>query len=331
MSKILNLSKYNKFTDDLISNLKILEKEFGNKFIIKSEILNAKITVTLNKFKLANGNIFYQLNHFDNKRYTPLNPMRINFLNPQTNQIDGTSFIANIHKTNEYSGTTIVKLCLEINKIFGIKKTYLTDGAKTKCGDKETYLSFIKLLENNKTFYMALGFQIELWNNDSSMLNLEIANTNQKLLFKLNKTIENIKKIKTKTIINEYCDTIDLLTDAIKTNFSKDFEIIIYKFNTFCDDEYYKEDSIKHVSDYFNECIKVLSILNKYKDKQFLFEILIYLFKNSCEDYIKIYDYLIATNRIKIIYGKKVIEKKYIRDFKLLIQLYQSHVYSYTF
>lgn len=84
---------------------------------------------------------------------------------------------------------------------------------------------------------------------------------------------------------------------------------------------------------FFNECIKVLEILNKNKnkDKEFLYEILIYLFKNSCEDYSKIYDYIIGTNRIKMIYGKNIIEKKYIKDFKLLINIFQAHVYSYSF
>jgi hypothetical protein len=78
---------------------------------------------------------------------------------------------------------------------------------------------------------MGLGFTLELFENPSMWANLEVTNSNEELLSIINKTIGNIKKIKTKTIINEYCETIDLITQAIKSNFEKAFEILIYKYS----------------------------------------------------------------------------------------------------
>ena len=178
---------------------------------------------------------------------------------------------------------------------------------------------------------MKLGFEIELYKNQSVFTNMQIANDNNKLRLLLEKTINNLRKIKTSNIINEYHNTIDLLSEVVKSNFTKKFEIVIHMFNPFHNNDYVKEDSNKHITELFNECIKVLEILNKHKKKEYLYEVLIYLFQNDCNNYIKLYDYIVVNNRGKIVYGNKIVERKYTKEFDLLINIYRNHIYSYKF
>jgi hypothetical protein len=68
---------------------------------------------------------------------------RIYFFNINTLKLKNTSYIANIHKTHLYSGSELVKFCLEINRILGVKKTLIRDMADIKCNAKWLRHEFI--------------------------------------------------------------------------------------------------------------------------------------------------------------------------------------------
>ena len=92
-----------------------------------------------------------------------MDPFSIYFFNIDTLKLKNISYIANIHKTPLYSGSELVKFCLEINRILGVKKTLIRDMADIKCNanGSDMNLSFIKILETYKTFYMKFGFDFE--------------------------------------------------------------------------------------------------------------------------------------------------------------------------
>lgn len=64
-----------------------------------------------------------------------------------------------------------------------------------------------------------------------------------------------------------------------------------------------------------NEANNILNILYKYN-------ILVKLFKESCDEYVILDKYLIRNTRLQLIYKKKIIKRNYIKDF-LYLKMYK--------
>lgn len=74
----------------------------------------------------------------------------------------------------------------------------------------------------------------------------------------------------------------------------------------------------------------MLEILNKYKNIDKFYLILVKTFRETCDEYTTLIKYILENNRTKIIYDKTLIKRNYIIDFFLLKNLRYS-MYSYTF
>ncbi len=140
-----------KFGSNPIKNLEILHKNYGSRFKIKYD--DVDVNVVLQKKTLdSNNQDFYVLNYDEPDRTDELYPFKIAFFDPIVNKINGNSYIANIRKTKKISGSTMVKLVLEINRILKVKKTFLWDGSSIQCHNEEIDLGLMKVFEKGHTF-----------------------------------------------------------------------------------------------------------------------------------------------------------------------------------
>lgn len=327
--KVFDLSEDHEFRKgELEKNLKKLEKEYGGKFIIKSAKSNLEVEVSFYKIKLPSDLEIYRMKYDIPNRTTYLTPFIIDFFDPTKSEINSNSYIYDIQKTDKITGTQMVKLCLEINEVLGVNKVFLFDGATIKCGKKDLNLSFIKLLEYGKTFYMKLGFDFEITDHLSPYYRFK---SKTKFKKEFDKLLENIKLIETIDIIKEYEKTLDTINLMIKENYKEDFKI--YYDNSYpVELETYLEPNPKDsIQEIFEECNEVLEILNENKDNKYLYEILIDLFKTNCEDYYTLYTYIISNQRKKLTYGEIEISRPYINDFNFFIEYIHKFYYSYTF
>lgn len=327
--KIFDLSKkYPEYKKGkLIENVNKLNKKYGSKFSIRMNDIT--IPVNLVKVKLPNGVNFFRLIYDIEHRTTILTPIIIDFIDPIKAELNNFSYIANIQKTNDISGTNLVKICLAINKILGVKKTYLSDGAEVLCtkNNQVMDLSYIKLIERRTSFYMNLGFDFEVTDNDWFSKRFSSTKDLKKKIYKL---IKKIRTIKTITLIKEYEDTLSLLVKIIKDNYKGKFEILYNNSNLIHNSEIYDENPYKKIYEIFDECKIILEILNKYKNIDKFYLILVKTFREACDDYTLLNKFIIYNNRTKIIYNNSIIKRNYVIDFDFLKMLRYSF-YSYTF
>jgi hypothetical protein len=313
---------------ELQHNLFLLEQLYGNEFTIKYTLNNKIITFKVNFIKklLPNNTQFYRLIYTYPNKNTKLNPLMIDFIDIISNKLNNNSYINDIHKTNEISGSELFMIALRINQILGVQKTNLIDIAHIKINDKQCDLSFIKLLENNKTFYMKYGFDFEI-----SLTQLPFIRYENLYLLKdkINNLLLNIRKIKITDIIDEYNKTKNLLnnmSDINKFNLKIDnTSIPTENIEIFIENPIYQKDSIIH------ECNEILQLFDKYNNITYLYELFIKLFNMNSSDYLILQKYFIENKRTKIIYEDTIISRDYIFDISILLLLRNSYYYSYHF
>jgi hypothetical protein len=311
----------------LIYNISKLYKKYGSKFSIKmNDII---LPVKLVKIKLHNGVKFFRLIYDIEHRTTRLTPIIIDFIDPIKAELNNFSYIANIQKTNDISGTNLVKICLTINRILGAQKTYLGDGTEVLCNKNNQImdLSYIKLIERGTTFYMNLGFDFEITNYDWFYNRFSSTKDLKKEIYKL---LKKIRTIKTITLIKEYEDTLSLIVNMIKNDYEGTFEILNNNSNASRISEIYVNNPYKNITEIFDECKIILEILNRYKNIDKFYIILVKTFREACDDYTLLNKYIMESNRTKIIYNKSIIKRNYVIDFDFLKRLRYSF-YSYTF
>lgn len=329
--KIFDLSKNHNFGSDVQKNLDVLYSKFGKKFIIKFNEI--KVPVILTKITiLANNKNFYTMFYDIKYKTNSLYPFKIDFIDKHTLDISNNSFIANIHKTDEISGSNMVLLVLEINRILNVKKTSLGDGTTIRCGDKEYDLSYLKLIEKGITFYMKFGFDFDVSN---CQWYYERFLNKKDLLNRLEKILKNIRHIQIKDIINEYETLLDIISCVIKEQNEKKLDIVFRYTDvikeTNLENEHHKEKPEASIEDMFRECNNVLKILHHTKHK-YLYKYMIELFndKDKCINYGILYDSIIANTKYKIKYGKKEIIREYTSWFRTLMNI-RYEFFSYEF
>ena len=262
------------------------------------------------------------------KRTYELTPFIIEFIDPITMEKNNTTYISNIHRTEKISGSEMVKICLRINEVLGAEKTILGDGTKVVCelNKEEMDLSYLKLLERKKTFYMNLGFDYEITKDRFFHMRIEDKDEFTK---KINETIDKIRSIKTEEIIEEYEKTMELVVRMIRENYKEKIEMKKSVWNPIYKDIYIENPENK-IMEILEECKKVLDVLNKYREIEYLYEVMIKIFKEKCDEYVVITKYIVENTRTKIKYGKEKIRRKYVKDFSLLVDL-RYIWYSYKF
>jgi len=309
--KIFDLSlKYN-FTDDVQKNLSILFKKYGEKFKIKYNKIIVPVVLSKDIYRKC-FSLYYDV---ADRSYN-LFPFKILFMNIITMVNDNVSYISNIHKTDEISGSNMIKLVIKINKVLGVKKSLLFDGTTIKCFNSEHDLSFIKLLEKKTSFYMKFGFKF-IMEPSNDFIKFNSNEEKHKFICNL---IDKSKKIEIKEVKKIILKTLDLLNRIIKDQGYNLLKIKNTKVNDITNSWY-----ITSNDDIFNklliDCKSVLDLLSKSKDK-YLYKFMIKLFNdsNQCIKY-DIITKLILDTKTKIIYKNIIIDYKIFDSIKLLNQL----------
>jgi hypothetical protein len=318
---------------DLHNNLDKFIKDFGKKFRIKygSIVLDDVIIMSV---YAPSSTKFYRMMYDIPNRTTTLAPFIIDFIDPFKSVVNNNTYIANIQKTKDISGSNMTKICLAINRILGVTKTSLGDGTQITCEKtkQELDLSYIKLIERGTTFYMNLGFQFDANKEQSTPLYFYKFNDQESILKHVNMLINNIKSIKTTDIIKELENTFDIINEAVKGNYSKKLKILYNKYpNPTRDNIICENDPEQKLVDIFKESKDVLDILYEYKNEKFIHKILINLFKTSCEKYFILYKYFVENERMELSYGKKAVGRRYRQYFEQLAVIKNWYWYFYTF
>ena len=319
-----------KFTSNVKKNINILEKKYGKKFIIKLD--NLEVNVILEKKKLDSNNMeFYIIRYDEPDRKDELYPFKISFYDPILHKINSNSYIANIRKTDKISGSSMINLVLEINRVLYVKKTYLWDSSTITCAINDIDLGLIKILEKGHTFYMNFGFKPDVANPAYDLL---LFNNNDQLDSKLELLLSKVKKITIKSIIQKYNKLIDILTSVIKSqdfNSLKIINIDTYTYNPISSNQtIVMKDPKKKLTHLFEECSKVFNILLKTEEK-YLVNYIVWLFKNNCSDCVILLDYFCYNYNYKIIWNKKIIKRDYLIYFHYINSIRKYFYYSYTF
>ncbi len=329
--KIFDLSEYKqyKFTDDVQKNLRQLEKIFGKSFTIKWNKIMFPVILHTKTFK-SNDITFYEIYYDMPNRIHDLKPFSIWFIDNKTLELGNTSYIANIHKTNDISGSQMMNFVLELQRALGVEKTILHDGATVNCDGSKMNLSYIKLLEKGKTFYMKFGFEHEI--DKSSWFVMRYKNEKE---YKkdLDNTIAKIKKIKIDDIIKDYGDILDILVETTKTGDYKNFNIKFVAETEFKNyDYYYADNPYFAIPIIFRDTFNVLHILNSSKDKYF-YEFFIKLFndKIKCHDYLTLKKNITNSDISSIESKNKTVKFKYTSLFLRFSSLKSISSYVYRF
>lgn len=321
MKKTLDILKKYNFTDDVQNNIKILLKNFGSKFNIKykKHILPVEISKDIN---LKCYKLYYNI---ENRTYD-LYPFKIEFRDPITTLLNNNTYIGNIHKTEDISGSEMVKIVIAINKILNVEKTYIGDGTEIKCGDFKYDLTFMKLLEKNTTFYMNFGFKFITSPNDIIKFNSNDEKHNY-----IMKLISKCKKIEINTIIKMYLKLSKLLNLIISEQKYNYLKIQLNSANYDPDNFWYKENPKDSIIELFIETKLMLELFNNIKEK-YLYKFMIFLFndKEKCIKLDLINKYLINNQTSKIIYKNIEINYLFLNYFKQLKQLRWS-LFEYIF
>ena len=198
-TKTFNLeNEYDYFIlGDLQNNLVELENHFGNSFYIKFGDINLKFKLEKINHNPFNDIKFYRLIHKVGKRITSREPLIIDFIDPISIELNNNCCLTSIQRTEECSGKQFVNLCIEICKKLKVNKIITGDEATITCDGIKIDLSLLKLIENKKTYYMSLGFDVEKSNANYFLLYIKDKET---ILQLMNQYIDKIRLIKIDTL-----------------------------------------------------------------------------------------------------------------------------------
>lgn len=339
--KVINILDFGKMTNGLQNNLKELHERLGTKFIIK---LNQHLIITcfflIKTF--TNEREFYRLSYHGeilNDQILPkkvsktnIHPLIIDFIDPITAQLNENSYINNIHRTENITGSEMIEIALKINEILGVKKAYLHDKATIIHNDIILNLSLFKLIEKGRTFYSKFGFDFDVNNINNYYLN-KFDNVEQ-LKNKIDDLIKKIRSIKTIELIKFVEDTLDVL-DLVLVN--KDYEeLMIHKsIKTIKDiqlDLQIINDPKSNVNKIIDKLFNMLEILKNITNEYF-YQYLIDCFNNpnNCKKYNDILQYLTLDGIYMIKYKDKEIKNNFDLYFQHLNAIKNDHYYVYEF
>jgi len=329
--------EYKKF--NLQENLDTFYKKYGDEFYI---IYNNKhLLVQMIKIILLNDKYFYRIKYKEGKHNLYHYNFKIDFKD-YINNNPNCSYIANIEKSKLFSGSELVKISLEMNRILGAEKTYLVDESNIHCNsdNQDMSLKLIKLLEKDTTFYMNLGFEFDI------QYNSKYNYSNKKEIEEVyNKLVSKIREIKCETVINELLTIITFINSIITDN--KNYYENIDKITIIDvideDDkeivEYYNKNLIvfqdtklEFLLSILNKNIELLHILRRNKDKYiYLYEFLIHLFKEDCYYYNIFMKHFLYNYRTDIKFENTIYSFESRKLFDTFDNMINPIYFSYTF
>jgi hypothetical protein len=322
-----NLKKH-----DVQNNIKRLLKQYGKMFTIKYGSLLLENVIIVKK-KLANGQSFYSLVYDIPYRTHDIKPLMIEFIDLHTSETNNNTYISHISRTDKISGTEMIQICIQINKVLGVNKTFLYDGASVVCpkNNESMNLSFQKLIEKGITFYMKFGFEFEVTDSPNILFYYRFKNKND-FMHEIQRVLNNIRAIKTIDLIKEYTDTLKLALTAISENYKKKLEIIKnVSSNVAHDNMFYDENPQDQLTEIVSESKEVLDVLNKYRHLKYFYQIMTKTFNDDCGNYLILVKNIIDNFRHAFIYGNTQIKKEYSKNFRLLHSYMNKYSFSFQF
>lgn len=312
--KILDLNSKSNYVLNVQKNISLLAKKFKNGFILKDNDIEIPCII-YKYYEPDNKNLYYYIMQYNKKDIdTFLLPLKIYFIDYYYLKKNNNCYIANIHKTENYTGSTIITTVLKFLKQINIKKVSLHDAASILCEpvNRSIDLSFIKLIEKGETFYQKFGFKFVLGTEYSKMKFGSSKNLNKKLFNYLKK----FKKVKNNDLIIIYKSILDIFFKIIDKQDYNNTKIYLLDSNIV----YNKKTN--YIRRFIIETVKEIdSILNILKKSQeiYFYKTLLRLFYDECYNYIILKDYIIDNN----FYGIKYEKKKILLDFQQIFQKIQ--------
>lgn len=328
---IVDLNHSFNFGNNVQKNILILKKNYGNKFIIRDH--DIQMPCLLYEVKESNNpNMkYYSLVYDIKERYSFLLPFKINFIDiiklskkDGTNYKNNNCYIANIHKTKNISGTNIVNTILKLLKILNVEQVILHDGARIHCdgSDREIDLSFFKLIEKGITFYQKFGFEF-MMDPGNPWHAIDFGSTDNMVKI-LNKSLNNIHKIKLPYYKNAYIKILGIITTIIK---EQDYDNVkIYLHHPYKPYLVKKENNKDKLLGMVNDIDALLHII-KLSQKEYLTEAMIDTFYADCNTYMQLESLILDNLFVGITYKKKSIYLKHIDIFHALRYIRNSSIF----
>ena len=332
-----NIEKYN-FNKNVNNNLKKINKLYGDTFLLKSELLKEPIKVFLVKEQsIINNNVIFELKYKVDYTYGFV----IKFIDIILNIVNNNSYIKEINNLKNFNGSLLIQLVNEINKKLNVVKSYIYDATHIECNEYDYNLSFFKLIENNRTFYMKYGFKFAniryfRYTTDSYLF---FINDEHKQNNYINNLINKCKKIKIKYINNKFNKLLNILLKVIKKNDYNNLKITKYNISDF-----YKNTNDKNINIDLNKFIDIkdsliniikyitdfLALFDSFKNEKiiYFYELMIKLFndKQLCGKYVIINNMLDNDFIYKIEYNNYEYIDNIFKYFYLL-SLYKNNYY----
>ena len=224
---IFDLNDQYYFGENVQENILFLHEKFGEKFIIKKNTIS--VPIELQQIKIVSNDLtFYELRYDKPDRTYIQSPFAIWFIDMKTMELNNNTYINYIHSTEQYTGSDMVRIVLDIQRKLNVQKTVIHDATTIMCSsNKEEYnLSFFKLLEQGKTYYMRFGFDVEFLDHYGCEMPFKNKSAWHNII---NDLLANIKQIKIKDIVEQY-KKIQLLINNV--NEKQDYENFKVKYLT---------------------------------------------------------------------------------------------------
>lgn len=314
-------------TKDPIKNIKYLYKIFHNKtFMITDKTHNISLPAKIILKKNGKDTLYSII--YSGIKYQELWPFKIDFFNMTTLKVDGTCYIANIHRTIKLTGTTIMETIMKLLQLLRVKKVTLHDGTTVRCAENGNNmdLSYFKILEKGITFYQKFGFEFE-FDPGTYQGHLFLNKDNMMNIFK--DSLNKFNKMKTEYIKNGFQEMFKILTQVV---LNQDFDLEIEVYDISGNFHIADKDKKRKVSSLMNNMVMILEIFNDNKKFILFKDLLIHLFYNDCVNYSNVRDVLLGDKIYKIKYKGANCVFKHIKVFDDLDHIrhcYVSRTFTY--
>ena len=321
--KIFNLNKSKNYKkENLQKNINNFKKEYGNKFLIEYKNFNIPVKFQIKQLKFKNLK-YLCLKYNIEKQIDYLLPFMINFIDNDTYELNNNVYIANIHKTNEISGTQMIEFVLKLLEVLGVNMASLYDAASVKCDNNTMQLSFFKLIEKKRGFYEKFGFKLSSQMNNYGKKQFPNNEIMHNLLYD---TIDKFKTIKLDYYKNIYIKILEIFLNIIKNQDYHKLEIGILEEIDIQNENnmiiLYVENKIDEVFYIIKDINRILEIIKNTKQK-LLYKFMIETFNdsNKCQIYLDIMYLIIDYKLYSIKYKNKIIKLDNLYLFRIIKEI----------
>jgi len=323
------------FEDNLQTNLTSIFNKYGKKLMIKYK--DIVYPIVMSKFVIdTNGLSGFRIHHNVSKPHSFLKPFEIFFIDPLLKKLNNNSYISNIQRTEDISGTTMVLFVLELQRKLGVEKTYLHDAATVICDDREMDLTLIKILERGEGFYSKLGFDYEPISSIGQIGQLGLHFTDKEdLRMEIEKTVNAIRNLRIQPIIAESVGILQLILSVIESQRYDEFEVEYFKTEPFITpvQTYHAENPYLEIRKIIEDCRLTIDILS-LSNTDILYKFLIELFNdpNRCHQFPTLINILMKEHpRYKVTFRLASYTRAHALLFTKLSHLRHSFILSYDF